>query len=331
MPLVPIVLALQAAPTLLAMVRPADCADAATTADGERYGNRAVVAAEGDRVLIQCGDGTVKLWRDGTRGLADRGRSPLFRSAQVEGLVPPSLPCPSSAPPASQAAARADCDLVDIDTGGTAAIVANTGGGMSFVIAGERTVALTVWQQPGVLLPRTGATGAMVADRRHHPAELSLVPLAGGAARRVAVLPQRNLLFEDGEGEVETMRYAPAADLVLLGYFGVFRVARDMALVRAVTRDDRERWVRRVALPSRDESLIVGDGALLQVFAGGRYAVLSRTSDRRTSDIVDAATGATVAQVAGWPIATARDATRVLMRRDDGLAYLDLGPMLPRR
>lgn len=309
-------------PTALAILTGGTCpARRQDETTGEWLGDRAFVADDGGAALFQCGDASLWLWRAGEPGWRAIPLRPLFRAAQDTGILPAWLRC--RWPPAFRAKAtyETDCDVMGRAGDRNAYAVTSDGViGTLFTPGGEH--ALSVWQR-GVAMRHGTDRFAYVVDGERRPEVLQQLGLRNGTARTLARLPNPNLIFEDGGGTVSSVSYSAAHDLIVLSYSGAFRVARKMAYVRAYDTAGRERWAIEDAIPNPDDALIVGDGAGLLPFAGGRFAILQKQSVRDVATLIDLETGRAVGRIAGRPIATAYAARLSVVRHADGSVAIE--------
>jgi hypothetical protein len=101
-----------------------------------------------------------------------------------------------------------------------------------------------------------------------------------------------------------------------------------MTYVRAFSEDGKEHWKIAGKLPSRENSLIVGDFANMTIFASGRYALLAKASARDSSQIIDLEDGRSISAIRGWPLAASRDAAAVFVKDESGnLTLINLGAL----
>lgn len=290
---------------------------------GDR-GDRAIIADDGDALVLQCGDGSIRAWRANNPKLRNLGELTLFEAAQQEDIVPRGLPCPWPEIIRDQTTGSPDCEVVDHSDDQSTYILRNTVVLWSFVVRTGSTIReLSIWQRPGVLFPRRGTpSNAIVINGEPRPERLERLGLQNGTSTTLASLPTRNLIFEDGEGDANEIIYSTAYNLLIVSYSGAFRVAEDMTYIRAFTPDGKEKWRLRGSLPARDAHLIVGDDAQIRVVMNGRYGVLAKTSSRYASEVIELSSGRKVGSLAGWPLATSARAGRVLLKMESGALIL---------
>ncbi len=316
-----------AATSLVELTR-ADCA--APTFDKEKgdIGDRAIISDDGSKVVVQCGDGVVKSWRLGQPKFTPLGIMPLFRAAQMQGIIPANLRCPQSSLLGDAVHIETDCDILDHDRARKTYVLKSAGDSLAFLVSGSRLVRESrIGQVFGSLLPGI-PTRLAIVNGKGEPELLQSLRMADGATALLAQLPTRNMIFENGEGRTTTVAYAPAHQSIIVAFSGAFRVATEMTYVRAFSEAGVERWRITAKLPPRQDSLIVGDNSKLILLASGRYALFAKTSARDACDLVDLKNGTTAASLSGWPLATSRDANVVLIKEANetlSLMRLDLG------
>ncbi|MDR6790845.1 hypothetical protein J2Y58_004233 [Sphingomonas sp. BE138] len=294
--------------------------------DKERgdLGDRAIIADDGSKIVVQCGDGVVRFWQSGSAGFTAIGKMPLFRAAQERGIVSAGVLCPWSSAIRDDMKIEADCDVIDHSGAGGVYILQTPGSPDTFVVAGSKVLReSTVWQRFGGLRPKDGQMAEMyMVNGQKRPELLQAMALDNGRSSTVARLPSPSLVFEDGEGSASDVLYSPVYRSVIVSFGGAFRVAREMTYLRAFDEKGRELWAIKGNLPPRDDSLIVGDFAKALVFGSGRYALLAKTSDRSAAQVIDLKTGESAMTLGGWPIAAARGAAIVLMKGEQGTLSL---------
>ena len=195
-------------PTPLAQLTRQDCQ--APTFDKERgeIGDRAIISDDGSKALVQCGDGTVRLWQSGTTKFESIGVMPLFRAAKAQGFVPANLLCPWSSMIRDAMKIEADCDILDHDDAKRIYVLQTARSPESFVVSGPKVLQEnTVWQRFGTLLPGKHNELAIVNGQRR-PELLQSLATHNGAATLLARLPSQNLIFEDGEGSADSVAYS---------------------------------------------------------------------------------------------------------------------------
>jgi hypothetical protein len=298
-------------------LRPAQCPTAATDNNQERYGDRAIFGVDGRALVVQCGDGSVLLWRAEEDGARRLGEMPLFRAAQQAGLVPGHINCIW---PFDGMEGEPDCEVLDRTRDGRSFVIENVGTDNQYVtVDGSIQRFLDFSHRSGALMPRRGpVTRVLAINEGSLPAELISVDLANGSISTIGALPSRNLIFEDDEGRATEVAYSGAHDLVIVSYGGVFRVARDMVYLRALSPEGVVRWEIREPLPEPNSGGFTDDYTQISVFDEGRFAVLGRASRRYRSDVIDLGTGEVVGRVPGWPIAASAGAERVMIKTEDG-------------
>lgn len=298
-----LLLAAQAAPATTILD---SCPGIVVRADGESVGDRAIMSPEGDRIVMQCGDGSVLAWRDGvvTR-FGDR--LTLFEAAKRERLVPEWAKCPAEA----DTGPTADCSPVDVapDESAMVVLVSIT---PYLLRRGARPTELDFRFQPGTFAG--GADRLWIADDRNPPGQLAEMRLGATEPKAVVTFPTTNLLFEAGEGRAGSVLYAEAPALMLVTFGGAFRVADEITLIRAYDRHGVERWNYRAKLPARSESLIVGDFPKLFTLAKGAVGALRRSSVPDRFALLDLHTGKVTGDMSGQPLAASREGNVVLVR-----------------
>lgn len=272
-------------------------------------GIRAVVADDGRKAIVRCGDGTLFTWHAGAPAFEPAGKGSLFAAARDAAIVPADLRCPY----AESYPDEHDCDV--LDHLGDTWVLRGSDGTTGFVVRGATVLRESgPWQAFGALVERNGAPDLYLFDGHERSNQLQRWPLRGGNGTAIAKLARPNLVFEDGEGTASQVVHAPARDLLILSFGGVFRVATEMTFLRAFTPDGVERWHLTLPLPGRDDSLIVGDFAQALVMDGGRHLLFGQTSHQAATQVIDAADGRTVATLVGWPLAASRDGQTVVMQ-----------------
>lgn len=293
--------------------------------DGERIGDRAIIADDGSRIVVQCGDGTVRFWQSGAAAFTPLGKVPLFRAARERGILPVDMLCPWPSAVREDMEAEADCDVIDHDNTGKAYVLGDTAGTDFYVVAGPKILReSTSWQRFGSFRPGNDRPLQIyLIDGEKRPEALQTMTLDGRSSTMVS-LPNPSPVVEDAEGRASDIVYSRTYTSVIVSFGGAFRVAEEMTYLRAFDDKGRERWSIKAKLPARaaDQS-IVGDFAKVISFAGGRYALLAKTSDRSRAQVIDLKDGKTTMAVPGWPIAAARDAAVVLTRNQTGGLLLD--------
>jgi hypothetical protein len=316
-------------PVPLAQLTRQECP--APTFDKEQgyIGDRAIISADGTKIVVQCGDGVVRAWQSGTTTFKPIGVMPLFRAARQQGIVASDVRCPWSSLIRDNIKIEADCDVLDHDNGKNVYVLRTPASPDSFVVAGQNVLReSTVWQRFGALLPGKRA-GLVIVDRQTRPELLQTLSIKDGRVTVIARLPSPNLLFEDGEGSADGVAYSATYKSVIVSFGGAFRVADEMTYVRAFSEDGKERWKIGGKLPPRNDGLIVGDFTKLIVFATGRYALLAKSSDRSASQIINLGDGKVVSAIRGWPLAAARDSAVGFVKDESGtlsLINLDAPP-----
>jgi len=184
-----------------------------------------------------------------------------------------------------------------------------------------------IQQTFGALLPGK-RDQLIIVDRRQRPELLQSLAIDSGVTTFLARLPSPNLIFEEGEGMAQAVAYSAAYRSIIISFSGVFRVANKMTYVRALDRNGVEQWRIAGQLPSRQNTMFVGDFAQLAIFASGRYALLAKESARNSCEIIDLKDGNTLSTVRGWPLAVSRDSSIALVREGNGtLSLIQLRPM----
>lgn len=294
--------------------------------DKERgnFGDRAIIADDGSKVVVQCGDGVVRFWQSGSAGFTAIGKTTLFRAAQEHGIVSAGVLCPWSSMIRNKVKIDADCDVIDHSSAGEMYVLQTPGSPDTFVVAGSKLLQeSTVWQRFGAFPAKgTAPNQIYIADGQKRPELLQKLSLNNGRASTIATLPSPNLLFEDGEGDASSVSYSPTYRSIIVSFGGAFRVAEEMTYLRAFGESGKERWSIKGKLPSRDEGLIVGDFTRAMMFADGRYTLLAKTSDRHVTQIIDLENGRVTATIHGWPIAAARNAAVAFVKGEQGTLSL---------
>lgn len=293
--------------------------------DGEMIGDRAIIADDGSRMVVQCGDGTVRFWQSGAAAFTLLGKMPLFRAAREQGILPVDMLCPWPSPVRDDMETEADCDVIDHDNTGKTYVLGDPAGTDFYVVAGPKILRdSTSWQRFGPFRPGDDRRLQIyLIDGEKRPEALQIMTLDGRSSTMVR-LPSPSLVFEDAEGRASDIVYSPAYTSVIVSFGGAFRVAEEMTYLRAFDDNGKERWTIRAKLPARvaDQS-INGDFARVMGFAGGRYALFAKTSDRSKTQVIDLKDGKGAMTVDGWPIVAARDAAIILTRDKEGSLSLD--------
>jgi len=83
-------------PASIAQMTAQECP--APSFDKERgyLGDRAIIADDGSKMVVQCGDGVIRFWQSGSAAFKPVGKVPLFRAAQENGVIPAGVLCPWS-------------------------------------------------------------------------------------------------------------------------------------------------------------------------------------------------------------------------------------------
>jgi len=311
-------------PASIAQMTAQECP--APSFDKERgyLGDRAIIADDGSKMVVQCGDGVIRFWQSGSAAFKPVGKVPLFRAAQENGVIPAGVLCPWSSLIRNNMKIDADCDVVGHSDAGGVYILQTPGSPDSFVVSGPKVLQeSTVWQRFGAFpVKGTSPNEIYIVDGQKRPELLQKLSLNNGRVFTIARLPSPNLLFEDGEGDASSVSYSPIYRSIIVSFGGAFRVAEEMTYLRALDESGKERWSIKGKLPSRDEGLIVGDFTRTMMFADGRYALLAKTSDRHVAQIIDLANGDATATIRGWPIAAARNAAMAFVKVEQGTLSL---------
>lgn len=205
--------------------------------DKERgnLGDRAIIADDGSKIVVQCGDGVVRIWQSGSTAFRPIGKLPLFRAAQEQGILPTGVLCPWSSLIRSGMKIEADCDVIDHSAAGDVYVLQTPENPDSFVVSGPKLLReSTVWQRFGALLPKNGRPSEVyIVDGQKRPELLQTMTFNNGRSSTIARLPSPNLLFENGEGDASDVLYSPIYGSVIVSFGGAFRVAEEMTYLRA--------------------------------------------------------------------------------------------------
>ncbi|MRW89107.1 hypothetical protein GJ699_03830 [Duganella sp. FT80W] len=297
------------------------------------FASRAVIADDGHALALQCPNGHVSVWEEGKQEVKDVGQTALFRTAVSLGFIPANLHCGAPAPdmPPDE-----DCDVIDHTADWSAYVVKYLGGTYSVVSLAEKSPhPLEAVYSGAVLLPRSGPASKVVMGTRGDDKKLEIRHLKAWSATPFISLPIRRALLQGTETSVNHISYSNAFDLVIVGCGGNFIYFEDdVTAVRAYSPDGTERWTIRQHLkkPATSEGLHAGFTSLnirVQPFLQGRYATVASDGERSTFDIIDLQTGKILGSSAGYPIAVAATAARILVRDNSGqLKLIDAGPFI---
>lgn len=295
-------------------------------------GSRAIISDDGSKAVVECGDGSVRLWKSGETKFEHMDAMPLFRAAQAVGIVPADTLCPWSYIIRDTMKTEADCDILDHDAAKNTYVLQTPLSSQSFVVQGKKIVRESaIFERFGALIP-TKVGKLAIVNVQSRPELLQLLTTGTGDIKFLAILPSSNLIFEDSEGSAGAVKYSVAYKYVIVPFGGAFRVANKMTYVRAFTESGIEKWKIERKLPERTENRIVGEYVKLTFFASGRYALMAKTNEKSSSEIINLKNGATVANVDGWPLAASRDSSIALVREPSGtLSLIDLGPLTENR
>lgn len=297
--------------------------------DGELVGDRAIIADDGSRIVVQCGNGVVSFWQSGATSFTSLGIMPLFRAAREHSIVPIDLRCPGPSAARDLMETEVDCDVVDHDSTNRIFVLRDPAGTDSYLVAGPKILReSTVWQRFGAL-----------SAGRDRPYQLYLVDgekntetLQGmtvdGRLTTIDTFPRPNLVLEDGEGEANDVIYSSMFKTIIISFGGASQVAEEMTYLRAFDDNGKERWNIKIKLPARGAGQsIVSDFTKIMGFFYGQYALFAKTRDRNKAHVIDLEDGKITTTINGWPIAAARNSSIILTRDREGslsLKRLDL-------
>jgi len=290
--------------------------------DEERgyIGDRAIVADDGSSLVVQCGDGDVRLWQADSPAFRWIGRMPLFRAAQEQQIIPADVPCPWPSLVRDGMKIEPDCDVLHHGVDSQAYILRKASDIETFLVVGTNVL----WESSGPQTfgaPPTGdeQPSEIYIVRRTHPESLAKLSLRSGQTFTIAQLPRPSLLFEHGEGHATSLSYSSIYKALIVSFAGSFRIAKEMTYLRAFGEGGQELWNIRAKLPPPEgKSLISGDFSHTLVFAEGRYALFAKGSDRTSSQLIDLKNGAPTATIRGWPLAAARDRAIAILKDENG-------------
>lgn len=289
--------------------------------DEERgyIGDRAIIADDGSSLVVQCGDGDVRLWQADSPAFRWVGRMPLFRAAQEQQIIPADLHCPWPSLVRNDMKIEADCDVLHRSFNGEAYILRTPSDIETFVVSGANILWESSVPQTFGALPQGERPSEIYIVRPTNPEILAKLSLSSGQVFAIAKLPRPLLLLEEGEGSAFSLSYSYAYRALIASFGGSFAIAREMTYLRAFREDGRELWNIRAKLPPPEgKSSITGDHSHTFVFAEGRYALFAKGSDRTTSQVIDLKDGAAIATIRGWPLAAARDSAIALLKEENG-------------